>query len=274
MVISSKITSKLSCHGHELFLHANEISLITVDCSLQEGGREGYKERQRPQLADKGARLPSSPVTCPLEHGTMQYSSSASQPVNQPGSQTGRIHPKGASRSSPLNLLHNRTALSQRLQTDPCLSNSTVTIKIWSEGASSPTLPLTQRANAPLKMHILPAHLVYLMHMHHTSGTKRNDIASDTEYSSSDIQFRLLQEEAAGFFFSPPLCYRANWTLGKCERDTGLVERHPSGCWLDSHLHTLNWLALHLPLNLKSVQTCFVGAKKTWRNTESSLCYQ
>lgn len=69
-------------------------------------------------------------------------------------------------------------------------------------GASLPTLPLTQRANAPLKMHILPAHLVYLMHMHHTSGTKRNDIASDTEYPSSDIQFRFLQEEAGGFF--PP----------------------------------------------------------------------
>lgn len=194
-------------------------------------------------------------------HAIFILSQSASEPASQPGSQTSKTHPKGASRSSPLNLLHNCTALSQRLQTDPCLSKSAATIKIWSEGASSPTLPLTQRANAPLKMHILPAHLVYLMHMHHTSGTKRNDIASDTEYPSSDIQFRFLQEEAGGFFF--PLCYRADWTLGKCETDTVLVERHPSGCWLDSHLHTLtDSLSLHFPLNVKSVQTCSVRVKK------------
>lgn len=38
--------------------------------------------------------------------------------------------------------------------------------------------------------------------MHHTSGTKRSDIASDTEYPSSHIQFRFLQEEAGDFF--PP----------------------------------------------------------------------
>lgn len=125
---------------------------------------------------------------------------------SQPCSQTGRIHPKGAPRSSPLNLLHTSAASSQRSQTDPCLSNSVATIKIWSERASSPTLPLTQRANVPLKMHILAAHLVYLMHMHHTSGTEWNDIASDTEYPSSDIQFRFLQEEAAGFFFFSPSC--------------------------------------------------------------------
>lgn len=148
----------------------------------------------------QGGPTPTLTSHQPLEHSTMQYSSSASRLVRQPSSQTSRIHPKGASRSSPLNLLHNRTALSQHLQTDLCLSNSAVTIKIRSEGASSPTLPLTQRANAPLKMHILLAHLVYLMHMHHTSGTKRNDIASDTEYPSSHIQFRFLQEEAAGFF--------------------------------------------------------------------------
>lgn len=40
------------------------------------------------------------------------------------------------------------------------------------------------------------------MHMHHTSGTKRNYIASDLEYPSSHIQFRFLQEEAGGGFFS------------------------------------------------------------------------
>lgn len=69
-------------------------------------------------------------------------------------------------------------------------------------GASSPTLPLAQRANVPLKMHIFAAHLAYLMHMHHTLGTKRNDITSDTEHPSSDIQFAFLQR-AAGGEFSP-----------------------------------------------------------------------
>lgn len=225
--------------------------------------REGYKGRQRKQLAGP---LPPSPVTCPLERSTMQYSSSASQPVSQPGSQTDSIHPKGVTRSSPLNLLHNCTALSQRLQTDPCLSNSAVTIKIWSEGASSPILPLTQRANAPLKMHILPAHLVYLMHMHHTSGTKRNDIASDTEYPSSDIQFRFLQEEAGGFF-SP--MQTEPWESVKFRT-----------CW-----KTPIWMLVRQPSTYSdylspSLAKCEISwdvlceSEKTWCNIEGSLCYQ
>lgn len=199
------------------------MSRITVDVVSKKAG-EGYKERRRQQLAGREAHSQPHQSPAPL---------STAAPCNIHPQPTGRIHPKGALRSSPLNLLHNRTALSQRLQTDPCLSNSAVTIKIWSEGASSPTLPLTQRANAPLKMHILPAHLVYLMHMHHTSGTKRNDIASDTEYPSSHIQFRFLQEEAGGVFFSLVLPSRLN--LGK------VWNRHRT-CW-----KTPIWMLLRQP---------------------------
>lgn len=72
-------------------------------------------------------------------------------------------------------------------------------------------------------MHILAAHPVYLMHMHHTSGTEPNDIASDTEYPSSDIQFRFLQEEAAGFLFfplSPRVCASVQTEPGESAKQT------------------------------------------------------
>lgn len=227
--------NSLQTLGHTLFPHVNcayKIKWIAVDV-VSKRDREGYKGSQRQQLAGRGGHTPTLTSHQPLEHGTMQYSSSASRLVRQPSSQTSRIHPKGASHSSPLNLLHNCTALSQPSQTDPCLSNSALTIKIRSEGASSPTLPLTQRANALLKMHILLAHLVYLMHMHHTFGTKRNDIASDTEYPSSHIQFRFLQEEAGGFF---PLHCQSRLNLGKVWNRYRTCWKKP--IWLDSHLHT------------------------------------
>lgn len=106
------------------------VRLVVYILSKRGGATARDRQRETATGRQGGLPLPPSPVTSPLEHGTMQYSSSASQPVSQPGSQSARIHPKGASRSSPLNLLHNRTTLSQRLQTDPCLSNSAVTIKI------------------------------------------------------------------------------------------------------------------------------------------------
>lgn len=116
-------------------------------------------------------------------------------------------------------------------------------------------------------MHILAAHLVYLMHMHHTLGTKWNDIASNTEYPSSDIQFRFLQEESAGFL-SP--CYHAVWALGKWKKDKALVERHPSGCWLDSFSHTVTDFLSLTTQNLKiSSHKC---ARETYDATEKVRC--
>lgn len=231
--------------------------------------RGGYEERQRQQLAGGrgGAHSHLHQSPAPLSTAPCNIHP---QPVSQPCSGTGRIQPKGASRS-PLNLLHTSAALSRRSQTDPCLSNSVVTIKIWSEGAFSPTLPLTQRANVPLKMHILAALLVYLMHMHHTSGTKWNDIASDTEYPSSDIQFRFLREEA-GVHPHPHVTVQTEpW---ECETDTALVERHPSGCWLDSHLHTRTDSLFPSPTKCEISSDALRERAKTWCNTESSLCYQ
>lgn len=145
-----------------------------------------------------------------------------------------------------------------------------MTIKTRSEGASSLTLPLTQRANAPLKMHILPAHLVYLMHMHHTFGTKRNDIASGTEYPSSHIQFRFLQEEAGGFF--PCIAKQTDpWESVKHIQDllkeTHLVRQ------LSTYITHSRSPSLHFPLNVKSVQTCSVRVKKHDAIWLSSLCY-
>lgn len=149
MEISTKTTSKLECE-HKLFLHVNKISQSSADV-VSKWDREGCKETETATGRKGGTPLPFSPVTCPLEHGTMQYSSSASQPVSQPGSQSGRIHPKGAPRSSPLNLLHNRTALSRRVLTDPCLSNSAVTIKIWSEGGLLANPPTHSKSKCAIK---------------------------------------------------------------------------------------------------------------------------
>lgn len=69
--------------------------------------REGYKERQRQQLAGRGAHSHLHQSLAPLSTAPCNIHP---QPVSQPCSQTGRIHPKGASRSSPLNLLHTSTA--------------------------------------------------------------------------------------------------------------------------------------------------------------------
>lgn len=114
------------------------------------------------------------------------------EPGRHPSRQTGRVYPEGACRSSALNLLHASTSVSVK----PCCDYQNL---VWGGGAFSPTLPLAQRANVPLKMHIFAAHLAYLMHMHHTLGTKRNDIASDTEHPSSDIQFAFLQRARRGW---------------------------------------------------------------------------
>lgn len=235
-------------------------------CSLKERQRGIQGETERNWQAG-GLCLPPKPVTCPLEQGTMQYSSSASQPVSQPCSQTGRIHPKGA---SPSFSSQSAPQPQHRSQTDPCLSNFAATIEIWSEGASSQTLPLTQRANAPLKMHILAAHLVYLMHMHHTSGTKRNDIASDTEHPSSDIQFRFLQEKAEAFFLPVLACrlnlekvwkrYRTCW-----KTPIWMLVRQPS-----SYSH---WLSPS-PTKCEISSDILCESRKNWRNPESSPCYQ
>lgn len=135
--------------------------------------------------------LPSSPVTCPLEQTAMQYSSWAGETSIQPNRQDlpKRCLPFFPSQPAP------------RQQIRVCQT----LLWLWKHdtggggGASSPTLPLAQRANVPLKMHIFAAHL---MHMHHTLGTKWNDISSDTEYPSSDIQFTFLQWAWGGGYFS------------------------------------------------------------------------
>lgn len=159
-------------------------------------------------VGEGGIQSPAAPLTTipTPKHGTMQYSLGAEEPGSQPCSQTGRIQPKGALHPpTPPNLLHTSAASSSRSRTDPCLSKLCSDYQNLISPHTAPTnpFPLTQRANVPLKMHILAAHPIYLMHMHHTSGTEPNDIASDTEYPSSDIQFRFLQEEAAGFPFFP-----------------------------------------------------------------------
>lgn len=164
--------------------------------------------------------LPSSPVTCPLEQTAMQYSSWAGETSIQPNRQDlpKRCLPFFPSQPAP------------RQQIRVCQT----LLWLWKHdmrGASSPTLPLAQRANVPLKMHIFAAHL---MHMHHTLGTKWNDISSDTEYPSSDIQFTFLQWAWGVGGISP--CASWVWTFGKCETEKALVERHPSGCCWDSHL--------------------------------------
>lgn len=133
----------------------------------------------------------------PLEHPTMQYSWSTSEPVKA------TAQPRGA-----LNLLHKPAAWS-----GPAL-RSLLSVKVCSHCRNvlwkprSPSLPLTQRANAPLKMHILAAPLVYLMHMDHTSGTKRNDIAPEYPWCiyNSDLCARRL-----------PLWLRLNlWKFENC----------------------------------------------------------
>lgn len=176
-------------------------NLVGIECKWQRGGAN--RKRCVQQLAARdGSRPHQSPAPLSGHHAIFILSQSASEP----GSQSSRNHPKGASHSSRLQLtFHNHGGLSRRL-----LPVRSVSVKLCSDGWNliwggllrSP--PTHSRANAPLKMHILAVHPVKLMHMHHTSGTKRNYIASDMEYPSSHIQFRFLQEEAGGilFFFS------------------------------------------------------------------------
>lgn len=159
--------------------------------------------------------LPSSPVTCPLEHSTMQYSSWAAETSIQPNRQD---LPKRC-----LTFFPSQPAPRQQI----CVCQTLLWLsKPDMRGASSPTLPLAHRANVPLKMHIFAAHLAYLMHMHHTLGTKWNDIASDTEYPSSDIQFTFLQRVAGwggcGGIFFPSLPHSLNF---------GKVRNRKSTCW-------------------------------------------
>lgn len=138
--------------------------------------------------APGGGALPSSPVTCPLEQSTMQYSSWAGETCIQPNRQdlSKRFFPSQPAPCQQIPVCQNLSWLSKH------------DMGGRGGGAFSPTLPLAQRANVPLKMHIFAAHLAYLMHMHHTLGTKWNDMASDTEYPSSEIQFTVLQWAAGG----------------------------------------------------------------------------
>lgn len=186
-----------------MWRHISTVYKISPISSLHALQEKGNRERQTERDSDWQAGRPITPTLTSHQppwaqhHAIFILSQSASEPARQSKRQDSpqRCSSFFSSQSAP-QPHHLVSALTGRsMSVKLCSDDQNL---IW--GASSPTLPLTQRANAPLKMHILPAHLVYLMHMHHTSGTKRNYIASDTEYPSSHIQFRFLQE-AGGVFF-------------------------------------------------------------------------
>lgn len=142
--------------------------------------------------------------------------------------------------------------------TPPCLSayrqirvcQTVLTIEIRSEGSLLADPPTRSKSKCTIKN----AHLTISSRLPNAYASYLRDQEKwyCKRYRISFITYTIQ-------ILSTPPCWRADWTLGKCE--TGLVERHPSGCCLDSHLHTQTD-SLHFPLNGKSVQTSSVRVKK------------
>lgn len=157
--------------------------------------------------------------------------------VSQPGSQNTRKHPEGASPSSPLSLLHNRTTLST-------LTDRSVSVKLCSDnqnlfwGGLFTNPPTHSKSKCTIKN----AHLTSSSRLPNAYASYLRDQEKwyCKQYRISfimHIQFRFLQEAAGVFFFL--LCCQADWTWGNFETHTRLVERHPSGCRLGINLHTV-----------------------------------
>ena len=201
---------------------------VTDDCGciLQErqGGIQGAAE------AATGRQLGLPPHQSPAPHPPW-----ARHPCNIHPQPTGRIHPKGAYRSSsPLNLIHNRTALSQHVQTDPCLSNSAVTIKIWSEGGLLTNPPTHSKSKCAIKN----AHLTSSSRLPNAYASYLRDQEKwyCKRYRISFITYTIQISSGGGwwfFFFPPVLPSRLN--LGK-------VWNRYRTCW-----KTPIWMLLRLP---------------------------
>lgn len=205
--------------------------------SVSNTDREGYKERQKKELEGGGGLLPSSLVTCPLEHGTMQYSSRAREPAMQSNRQDSpqRCSSFFPSQSAP----HQRSLVS-------ALADRSVSVKLCSDYQNLIWAGLL--ANPPThsksKCAIKNAHLSSSSRLPNAYASYLRDRVKwyCKRYGISFIRYTIQISSGGGcwgFFFLPLLCKHADWTLGECETDTALVERHPSGCRLDSHLHTL-----------------------------------
>lgn len=202
-------------------------------CSLQKRQR-GIQGKTETATGRQGGSLPPSPVTCPLEHGTMQYSSSASEPAMQSNRQDSpqRCFSFFPSQSAP----HQHRLVS-------ALTDRSVSVKLCSDyqnliwGGLLTNPPTHSKSKCAIKN----AHLSSSSRLPNAYASYLRDQVKwyCKRYRISFIRYTIQISSGGGWWVSFPLCYRADWTLGECETDTALVERHPSGCWLDSHLHTL-----------------------------------
>lgn len=193
--------------------------ISNVDVSKRD--MEGYKERRREQLAGREPHSHPPPVTCPLEHGTMQYFSANRQDSPQ------RCLSFFSYQSAP-----------QPHCLVSALTDRSVTVKLCSDdqnlmwGGLLTNPPTHSKSKCAIKN----AHLTSSSRLPNAYASYLRD--QEKWYCKRYwISFITYTIQISSGRRQP--CCQADWTLGKCETETGLVERHPSGCCLDSHLHTL-----------------------------------
>lgn len=163
---------------------------------------------------------------------------------------------------------------------DPSLSKPVVTIKTWYGGWGGGFLANTP-TRSKSKCAIKNAHLCSSSRLSNAYASYPRDqvkwfrkwyrisFIRDTIHISSVGCWGVV---GWGVF---SLCYHTVWTLGKWETEKALVERHPSGCCLDSRL--LN-AADSFPSSTQNVKISWdesvVRAEKTWCNAGDSPCYR
>lgn len=160
---------------------------------------------------------------------------------------------------------------------DPGLSKPVVTIKTWYGGEGGGGFLANPPTRSKSKCAIKNAHLCSSSRLSNAYASYPRDqvkwygkwyrisFIRDTIHSSSVGCWG-----GGGGGFS--LCYHTVWTLGKWETGKALVERHPSGCCLDSRL--LNAADSFPLINTKCENQLRRERKKTWCNAGDSPRYR
>lgn len=192
--------------------------------------------------APSGGALPSSPVTCPLEQSTMQYSSWVGETSIQPNRQdlSKRCLPFFPSQPAPcqqIRICQNLLWLSKHDMRGGFLTNPPTRSKSKCAIKNAHLCSSSRLSNAYASY---PRDQVKWYHKWY-----RISFIRDTIHIASVGCWGVV---GWGVF---SLCYHTVWTLGKWETEKALVERHPSGCCLDSRL--LN-AAVSFPLSTQNVK--------------------